>query len=107
MSLSLPDSVSTWFRISSPDIAQISNCFTQDAVVIDEEQTYRGHAAILDWKRETQKKYTCTAEPVSANQNGEHLSVAVNVAGHFPGSPVQLNYVFILVGNKIASLEIN
>jgi len=32
--------------------------------------------------------------------------VAVNIAGDFPGSPVTLDHIFRLKGNKIASLEI-
>jgi len=107
MPLSLPDPVSAYFDIShGSDIAQIARCFTQDAVVVDEGQTYRGHEAIESWQREAQKKFNYTVEPVSASRDGERLTVTASVVGNFPGSPVQLDHVFDLAGGRIKSLEI-
>lgn len=107
MSLSLPNSVSNYFKISNGlDIAQIVGCFTRDAVVVDEGQTYQGHAAIQSWQRDAQKKFKYTVEPISMSRDGDRLSVTANVVGNFPGSPVQLNHVFDLVGDKIKQLKI-
>ncbi|MDS1142211.1 nuclear transport factor 2 family protein [Pusillimonas sp. SM2304] len=107
MPLSLPTPVSTYFEISNGlDIAQVFNCFTQDAVVADEGQTYQGHAAIQTWQREAQKKFEYTVEPVSMTQEGGRVSVTAHVAGNFPGSPVQLGHVFELAEDKIKSLKI-
>ncbi|KFX23422.1 polyketide cyclase [Pectobacterium atrosepticum] len=107
MSLSLPNAVSTYFEISNgSDIAQIVHCFTQDAVVVDEGQIYRGHTAIQSWQRETQKKFEYTVELVSLTRDGDRLSITANVVGNFPGSPVQLDHLFDLAGGKITSLEI-
>jgi len=107
MALSLPASVSTYFAISNgSDIAQIAGCFTPDAVVADEGRTHQGHAALQSWLREARKKFEYTVEPVSASRDGDRLTVRANVVGNFPGSPVQLDHVFELAGEKIRSLEI-
>ncbi|GAA5235074.1 nuclear transport factor 2 family protein [Verticiella sediminum] len=107
MSLPLPAPISTYFEISNgADIARIVRCFTQDALVVDESRTYRGHDAIQSWQREAQRKFEYTVEPVSVSKKGDLLTVTASVVGNFPGSPVQLDHVFALSGDKISSLEI-
>jgi len=107
MSLSLPSPVSAYFEISNgPDIARIVRCFTQDAVVVDEGRTHVGHDAIQSWQREVREKFEYTIQPLSVVQDGDRLRVATNVVGNFPGSPVQLDHVFDLAGERIRSLEI-
>lgn len=108
MSLFLPDPVSAYFDISNgSDLAQFAHCFTPDAVVVDEGQTYQGLDAIQSWQREAQKKFEFTVEPVSVSRDGDRLTVTANVVGNFPGSPAQLEHVFGLAGDKIQSLEIH
>ncbi|WP_418648302.1 nuclear transport factor 2 family protein [Thauera butanivorans] len=107
MTLSLPDPVSTYFEVSNgSDIARLTRCFAPDAVVVDEGRTYRGHDAIQSWQREAQKKFQYTVEPVSISRDGYRLTVTAQVAGNFPGSPARLDHVFVLAGDRIASLEI-
>lgn len=107
MTLSLPDSISTYFEISNgSDIAQIARCFALDAFVVDEGRTYQGHDAIQSWQREAQKKFEYTVEPVGVSRDGDRLKVTANVVGNFPGSPARLDHVFGLAGDKIKSLEI-
>ncbi len=107
MPRSLPDPLPVYFEISNgSDIVQIDHCFTPDAVVVDEGQTYKGHDAIQSWKREAQRKFEYTVEPVSFSRDGDLLKVTANVVGNFPGSPVQLDHVFGLAGDRIKSLEI-
>jgi len=107
MALSLPDPVSTYFEISNGSgIDRIARCFAQDAVVVDEGRTYRGHDAIQAWQREAQKTFQYTVEPLRASRDGDRLTVTASVVGNFPGSPVQLDHVFGLAGDEIRSLEI-
>ncbi|MBR8222398.1 nuclear transport factor 2 family protein [Burkholderia ambifaria] len=107
MSLSLPDPVSAYFKITNgEDVTHIVRVFSQDAFVVDEGRTHHGHGAIESWRWEARKKYEYTADPVSASQEGDRLTVTANVVGNFPGSPVQLDHVFGLVSDKIKSLEI-
>lgn len=108
MTLSLPESISTYFNLcNSSDIDQVASCFMLNAIVVDEGQTYRGHDAIQSWQLEAQKKFEYTVEPVSMAQDGNRLTVTANVVGNFSGSPVKLDHVFELADDKIKSLEIN
>lgn len=107
MSLSLPHAISTYFAISNgADIANVKYCFTTNAVVIDEGQTHRGHAAIEAWQRAAQAAFDYSVEPIRLFTEGDRVVVTSNVVGNFPGSPVELNHAFGLVDGKINSLEI-
>lgn len=107
MPISLPDAVSRYFQASNgADTARLDDCFTDDAVVHDERRTHRGHAGIRAWKDEARARFDYSVEPVDAVRDGDRLTVTANVAGNFPGSPVRLDHVFELQGDRIRSLTI-
>jgi ribulose 1,5-bisphosphate synthetase/thiazole synthase len=81
-------------------------CFAEDAVVRDEHETHAGLAAIKKWKAETKKKYKHTVDPLSVAEQDRKTVVTNRLTGNFPGSPVELKFVFTLAGGKIVSLEI-
>ena len=84
----------------------LDQCFAENAVVSDENETYEGLGAIKKWKAETKKKYQHTVDPLRvAQQNGKFI-VTNRLTGNFPGSPVELEFVFTLDGDQIVSLEI-
>lgn len=108
MNLRLPEAISDYFAASNgADAHHIKDCFTQDAVVHDEGNLHGGHAAIQSWLQEAQKKFEYRVEPKSSSDEGEHVTVVAEVAGNFPGSPIQLRHFFQLKGNKIQYLEIS
>jgi ketosteroid isomerase-like protein len=88
------------------DTEALAQCFAEDAVVRDEGQTIEGLAAIKQWKAETKKKYQHTIKPLSSAQEDDKTIVTNRLTGNFPGSPIVLDFVFALDGNKIISLEI-
>jgi SnoaL-like domain len=88
------------------DSEALAECFAEDAVVRDESQTIEGLAAIKRWKAETRKKYQHTIEPLASSQKDGKTVVTNRLTGNFPGSPIELEFVFTLDGDKIASLEI-
>jgi len=89
------------------DTEALAQCFAEDAVVRDEGRTIEGLAAIKQWKAETKKKYQHTVEPLASVQKDDKTIVTNRLTGNFPGSPIELEFVFTLDGNKIASLEIH
>ena len=91
---------------NSGDTEALAECFAKDAVVRDEGQTIEGLAAIKQWKAETRKKYQHTIEPLASTQKDGKTIVTNRLTGNFPGSPIELEFVFTLNGDKIASLEI-
>ena len=88
------------------DTETLAQCFAEHAVVRDEGKTIEGFAAIKQWKAETRHKYQHTIEPLASSEKDGKTIVTNRLAGNFPGSPIELEFVFTLDGNKIASLEI-
>jgi hypothetical protein len=88
------------------DTETLAQCFAEHAVVRDEGKTIEGLAAIKQWKAETRHKYQHTIEPLASSEKDGKTIVTNRLAGNFPGSPIELEFVFTLDGNKIASLEI-
>ncbi len=91
---------------NSGDTEALAKCFAEHAVVRDEGQTIEGLAAIKQWMAETRRKYQHTVEPLASVQIEDKTIVTNRLTGNFPGSPIDLEFVFTLDGNKIVSLEI-
>lgn len=107
MSIALPSAIAAYFaKDKKSDAKGISECFTENAVVIDEGNTYTGRDAIRKWMANASTKYTYTVEPFSIVEEGGKTVVSSHLVGNFPGSPVDLRYFFVIDGDKIAELEI-
>ena len=91
---------------NAQDINAVTACFTEDAVVLDEKQEWRGISAIRIWAENVSKKYRPTLEVRDVTHAGGKTVIAGQVSGDFPNSPVQLRYAFDLDGEKIRRLEI-
>jgi hypothetical protein len=91
---------------NSGALAGVPECFAPDAVVRDEGQTYEGLAAIKDWMAATRKKYGHTVAPLEVAERGGRCVLKARLTGSFPGSPITVNFSFVLAGGKIRSLEI-
>ena len=92
--------------VKAQDTEMFALCFTDDAFVHDEGRDYKGLAAIKAWKKETQTKYKYEIEPLDASVSGNTVKLRARLTGDFPGSPVDLDFKFMLADDKIASLEI-
>ena len=106
MTLDLPKPIAAYFAADKAGAEAVSQCFTENAVVKDEGQTYRGRAAIKQWKADVSAKYQYTSEPLACAPKEGKVVVTSRLTGNFPGSPVNLRFFFGLEGDKIASLEI-
>jgi ketosteroid isomerase-like protein len=107
MSVDLPTPIAIYIDAENRgDTEALAQCFAQDAVVRDEGKTIEGLTAIKRWKAETMRKYQHTIEPLASAQKDGKIIVTNRLTGNFPGSPIELEFVFTLGGNKIASLEI-
>ena len=107
MTLSLPEPIANYFAADmAGDSSALAWCFTADGVVQDEGGTFTGTAAIQQWNAQAKAKYHYTVEPLSVNARDGDIVVIGRVAGDFPGSPITLQHVFRVAGNRIASLEI-
>jgi ketosteroid isomerase-like protein len=107
MTLRLPHIIAEYFDADRKrDAEAVSDCFADGAVVKDEGHSYAGRDAIRRWKADSSMKYTYSVEPFSISTEGDRTIVLSHLAGDFPGSPIDLRYLFVLDGQKIAGLEI-
>ena len=107
MSIQLPIPIERYVQIANSGTAEAaSECFAPDATVYDEGETHEGVAAIRNWMASTKKKYGHTIAPLELAECGGQSVLKARLAGNFPGSPITLNFSFVLAGGKIRSLEI-
>ena len=106
MTLTFPEPIAAYFAADKSDAEAVARCFTSDAVVKDEGRTHAGIAAIKRWKSEASAKYSYTSAPLSLENKDGVCVVTSRLTGNFPGSPVDLRFLFRLERGKIASLEI-
>ena len=107
MPVALPEAIARYFAAEQAhDAEALARCFTPDGVVRDEGGTFTGATAIRDWNAAAREKYHHTVTPLGALDRDGATIVSGRVAGDFPGSPVTLDHIFRLEGDKIASLDI-
>jgi hypothetical protein len=107
MSINLPKPIAAYFAAEKAgDAGALARCFASDGVVHDEGGSFTGRAAIERWNATARAKYHHTVVPLGATERDGALVVIGRVSGQFSGSPVELQHVFRLDGEKIASLEI-
>jgi hypothetical protein len=106
MSIHLPQPIETYFDADRKSAELVVSCFATDARVQDEGKTYRGLGEIRQWRTNAAAKYTYTCEPLLAEEQGDRTVVTCRLAGNFPGSRVDLRFIFRLAGDKIEALEI-
>jgi hypothetical protein len=107
MSIDLPDLLANYFAAENrSDIDALGACFADHAVVRDEGRNIEGVSAIKQWMRDAKNKYQHTAEPIKIVKRDGKTVVTATVSGTFPNSPVTLDHIFGIEGDRIASLEI-
>ncbi len=106
MQFDLPKPVVAYFIADKADGDAVAQCFTETATVTDEGRTYRGRAAIKQWKAEISAKFQYSCQPFACERQDGKVVVTSRLAGNFPGSPLNLRFFFELAADKIATLEI-
>src|SRR5262245_29894921 len=107
MAIQLPAAIEQYFQIENYGaLDRVQECFATDAIVRDECQTYEGVAAIKNWMAATKKKYSHTVAPLELAERDDQAILKARLAGNFPGSPITVNFSFVMAGGKIRSLQI-
>ena len=107
MAIKLPHIIKEYVDSSNRhDVQSILSCFSDDAVVRDEGEMLHGKKGIEEWITKTIEKYKFHFNPLSIKHDAAEIVVAVEVSGTFSGSPVTLDYHFVVAGGKILSLGI-
>jgi len=107
MAPNVPEVIAAYLAAEeAKDADALSRCFTEDGTVRDEGRDYRGRDSMRQWKQEADTKYRYVLQTVNAQTHGDKVTVRARLTGEFPGSPVELDHIFKLFNDKIASLEI-
>ena len=107
MVIQLPAAVAAYIHSSNAhDADAVAACFCADGQVRDEKALHRGRAAIRAWTHAADVNYAATMAPLACTPTARGCLVRAEVAGNFPGSPVQLDFAFTLDGAHIAALEV-
>jgi hypothetical protein len=107
LSISLSKPIAEYFAAEQAgDAAQLARCFVNDGVVHDEGGTFTGSVAIERWNAAARAKYHHTVTPIRSTVRNGATVVVGRVAGDFSNSPIELDHIFRLDGDRISSLDI-
>ena len=107
MALDVPEAVAEYLAAEeAKDADALASCFTEDGTVHDEGQDYHGRGSIRQWKQAADAKYRYVLQTVNVQTLGTLVTMRARLTGDFPGSPVEVDHIFRLSSDKIASLEI-
>jgi len=105
--MKLPASVAKYVETTNAgDAVAAAKLFWESAVVQDDGAEHRGPAAIQEWVEESTRKYQAQLVPLALEESGEHAVLRGLVSGNFPGSPIELDFEFVVSEDKIARLVI-
>ena len=104
----VPDVISCYFAADARgDIDAIVAFFTDDAVVVDEGNTWSGISKIRAWREWPASRYQYTTEVFETDRTGEdEYLVTGRLEGNFPGRTAALKWRFTLAGGRIRHLHI-
>jgi hypothetical protein len=85
----LPAPVAACFLADATGVAAVAQCFTDGAVVIDEQQEYRGRTTIARWKAEASAKFRYSVERLGAQVSADQTTVTGRVTDD-PSQPAAL-----------------
>jgi hypothetical protein len=105
--MKLPPLITEFVHASNNrDSNAVTACFAEDAIVHDDGQEMRGLSAIKEWSDQGFEKYQYVIEPVGIADTGESTILTGAVSGSFPGSPVSLDFNFVIHQDRIVVLNI-
>ena len=104
----LPAPIRTYLAAhAAPDADAALPLFAADAVVVDQDQTFRGTDEIRDFLGIAGAQFSYTTELVGAQRVDDTHWVAINrLEGDFPRGVAELSYRFTVAGDLIAELVI-
>ncbi|SCL21005.1 conserved hypothetical protein [Micromonospora pallida] len=108
MDTAVPSVIRDYFDASaSRDVERVVGLFTEDAVVVDENETRRGRSEIRAWQEGPASRYEYTTELRRVEPAGaDAFLVSGRIEGNFPGGTADLTWRFTLSGDRISQLEI-
>lgn len=104
----LPTTVRDFLAASTVhDAGTAASLLVEDAVVVDQDETFRGRDAVHAFVRDAAAEFEYTTEQTGARRvDDDHWVVTLHLEGDFPGGVADLDYRFTLRGGLVAELVI-
>ena len=104
----LPSTIRSYLAAHAAGDADTAlRAFTASAVVVDQDQTFRGTEEIIRFLRQAGAEFSYTTEHMGAQRvDGAHWVAEIRLEGDFPGGLAHLSYRFSTDGDLIAELLI-
>jgi ketosteroid isomerase-like protein len=95
---------------NKPDADAYLDCFSEDAIVLDEGQKRYGKNAIKKWSNENQFAVNVKLEPKRAKHASNEIIITCKIDGDFDknglSDPILLDFHFCIRDDKIVELSI-
>ncbi len=105
--VSLPPPIAAYYHASDVyDGALLAGCFAEDAVLHDEGMEFHEPAVISEHILKANKEAKVSMEITNCTPRNGDTVVTAMLTGEFEGSPLPLDFHFILAGAKIKELNI-
>ena len=104
----LPTTVRDFFAAHIVHDADTASSFlAEDAVIVDQGETFRGREQVHAFLRDAGSEFEYTTEQIGAHRvDDTHWVVTVRLEGTFPGGVAELDYRFALRDDLVAGLVI-
>lgn len=107
----LPSVIGKYITASNkPDPIVFVDCFSENAVVLDEGKKRNGKQAIREWSDQNHFAANVTLKPTLAKKIGDEIVLTCKLDGTYDKTglpdPLLLNYHFVIVDDKIVRLSI-
>ena len=104
----LPSAVAGYLRAADGfDTGALVACFTKDADLTDQGQTWRGRAGIRRWWTGPANQFKSTLAVRGGQRTGDRYVLRIRLTGNFPGGTADLRYRFTLRDGLIRCLTIS
>jgi ketosteroid isomerase-like protein len=92
---------------SAREAGAAARAFTHDAVVVDQNETFRGTEQVRHFLQSSGSEFTYTTELIAARRDDDaHWAVVNRIEGDFPGGVADLDYRFTVTDGLIKELTI-
>lgn len=89
------------------DVDTALSFLVEDAVIVDQDETFRGREKAHAFLRDAGSEFEYTTEQIGARRvDDAHWVVTVRLEGTFPGGVAELDYRFALRDGLVAELVI-
>lgn len=104
----LPTTVRDFLAASTVHDADTASAFlAEDAVVVDQADTFRGREEVHAFLRDAGSEFEYTTEQIGTRRvDDEHWVVTLRLQGTFPGGVAELDHRFTLRESRITELVI-